>query len=44
VLRDGAVLTSFPADHADDTAEVKEKVVGWLEGNESRPAADIGRQ
>ena len=44
VLRDGAVLTSFPADHLDDTADVKEKMVGWLEGNGSRPAADVGRQ
>ena len=44
VIRDGAVLTSFPAGRSDDAAEVQEKAVGWLEGNGSRPAADVGRQ
>ena len=44
VQQDGAVVTSFPAEPADTAAEVEEKVRGWLEGNRSRPALDIGRQ
>ena len=44
VLRDGAPVTSFPLDGADGPVDVQEKVVGWLEGNRSRPEADIGRQ
>lgn len=44
VSRDGAPVTSFPADPADGPGEVKEKVVAWLEANASRPATDIGRQ
>jgi hypothetical protein len=44
VLRDGAPVTSFPVDGADGPVDVQEKVVGWLEGNRSRPEADIGRQ
>ena len=44
VLQDGALVTSFPADAADGASEVREKVTGWLEGNRSRPAADVGRQ
>jgi hypothetical protein len=44
VLQDGALVTSFPADAADGAADVREKVTGWLEGNRSRPEADVGRQ
>jgi hypothetical protein len=44
VLQDGALLTSFPAEAGDGPGEVREKVTGWLEGNRSRPEADIGRQ
>ena len=44
VMRDGAPLTSFPADPEDGPGEVREKVVAWLEGNASRPTTDIGRQ
>ncbi|MEO7476122.1 MAG: hypothetical protein ABIY46_12390, partial [Gemmatimonadales bacterium] len=44
VLQEGALVTSFPADDGDGAGEVQEKVTGWLEGNESRPAADVGRQ
>ena len=44
VLQDGALVTSFPADAADAAGQVRDKVTGWLEGNRSRPAADVGRQ
>ena len=44
VTRDGAPVTSFPADAADGPGEVKQKVIAWLEANASRPASDIGRQ
>ena len=44
VLRDGAPVTSFPADPAEGAGAVKEKILGWLQGNESRPALDVGRQ
>jgi hypothetical protein len=44
VLRDGSPVTSFPADPAEGAAAVKEKIIGWLEGNEARPVADVGRQ
>lgn len=41
---DGALVTSIPADPADSSSEVKDKVLRWLEANESRPVQDIGRQ
>jgi hypothetical protein len=44
VLRDGAPVKSFALDGSDGPVDVHEKVVGWLEGNRSRPEADIGRQ
>jgi hypothetical protein len=44
VRRDGALITSFPANPADSASEVKEKIVGWLRGNESRPIHDVDRQ
>ena len=44
VTQDGAPVTSFPADPADGPLEVSEKIVRWLEGNETRPTEDIGRQ
>jgi hypothetical protein len=44
VRRDGSPVTTFPADPDEGAAAVKEKIIGWLEGNESRPAADVGRQ
>jgi len=44
VLQDGALLTSFPAEDGDEPGEVREKATAWLEGNRSRPSADIGRQ
>lgn len=44
VLRDGAPVTSFPANPGEGASAVKEKIIGWLEGNEARPALDIGRQ
>jgi hypothetical protein len=44
VLRDGAPVTSFAAQPGEPAAAVKEKILGWLEANESRPALDVGRQ
>jgi hypothetical protein len=44
VLRDGAPVTSFPADPGEGAGAVKEKILGWLQGKESRPALDVGRQ
>ena len=44
VLRDGSPVTSFPANPGEGANVVKEKIIGWLEGNETRPVADIGRQ
>jgi hypothetical protein len=44
VLRDGAPVTSFPADPGEGAVAVKEKIIGWLEGNSARPALDVGRQ
>ncbi len=44
VTRDGAPITSFSAEAGEGAGAVKEKIIGWLEGNESRPALDVGRQ
>jgi hypothetical protein len=44
VLRDGAPVTSFTANPGEGATAVKEKIIGWLEGNETRPALDVGRQ
>jgi hypothetical protein len=44
VRRDGAPVTSFPANPAEGAGAVRDKILGWLEGNESRPALDVGRQ
>jgi hypothetical protein len=44
VTSGGAQVTSFPAGTGDRPGEVEEKIVRWLEGNESRPTQDIGRQ
>ncbi|MDF3052718.1 MAG: hypothetical protein K0S19_823 [Geminicoccaceae bacterium] len=44
VLRDGAPVTSFPANPDEGARVVKDKIIGWLEGNETRPVADVGRQ
>ncbi len=44
VLRDGAPVTSFAANPGEGAPAVKEKILGWLEANESRPALDLGRQ
>jgi len=43
VTREGAPITTFPADPDDGPGEGREKVVAWLEANASRPATDIGR-
>jgi hypothetical protein len=44
LLHDGAPLTSFAAEPGEAASSVKEKIVGWLEANRSRPAMDVGRQ
>ena len=44
VTRDGAPVTSFPAQDREGPAEVREKVLEWLRANQTRPAADVGRQ
>jgi hypothetical protein len=44
LLHDGAPLTTFAAEPGEAAASVKEKILGWLEGNRSRPAMDVGRQ
>jgi hypothetical protein len=44
VLRDGAPVTSFAAEPGEGAVAVKEKILGWLEGNTARPALDVGRQ
>jgi hypothetical protein len=43
VMRGGAPLTSFPAQHRERFSDIREKVLEWLEANESRPEADVGR-
>jgi hypothetical protein len=44
VLRDGAPVTSFAAEPGEGAVAVKQKIIGWLEGNSARPALDVGRQ
>jgi hypothetical protein len=44
VTRDGAPITSFPAQEREGPGDVREKVLAWLRGNESRPELDVGRQ
>jgi hypothetical protein len=44
LLHEGAPLTSFAAEPAEAPASVKEKILGWLEANRSRPAVEVGRQ
>jgi hypothetical protein len=44
IMHDGVPVTSFVAEPGESAGAVKDKIIGWLEGNESRPAADVGRQ
>jgi hypothetical protein len=44
VLHDGAPVTSFAAEPDEAAGSVREKILGWLEANRSRPAMDVGRQ
>jgi hypothetical protein len=44
VTRDGAPITSFPAQDREGPDEIREKVLEWLRANESRPELDVGRQ
>jgi hypothetical protein len=44
VSREGAPVTSFPAQNAEGASDVRAKILEWLEANESRPTLDVGRQ
>jgi hypothetical protein len=44
LLHEGAPLTSFTAEPGESAGSVKEKILGWLEANRTRPALDVGRQ
>ena len=44
LLHEGAPLTTFAAEAGEAAVAVKEKILGWLEANRSRPAMDVGRQ
>jgi hypothetical protein len=44
LLHDGAPITSFAAEPGEPAGSVKEKILGWLEANRTRPAMDVGRQ
>jgi hypothetical protein len=44
VTHDGALVTSFPAQSGEPAGDVRDKIVEWLEANESRPTLDVGRQ
>jgi hypothetical protein len=44
VTRDGAPVTSFPAQDRESPETVRGKVLDWLRANQSRPEADVGRQ
>jgi hypothetical protein len=44
VTRAGAPITSFPAQHRERPSDIRDKVLEWLEANESRPEADVGPQ
>ena len=44
VLHNGAPVTRFPAEPDEAAGSVREKILGWLEANRSRPAMDVGRQ
>jgi hypothetical protein len=44
VTRDGAPITSFQAQDSESAGQVRNKVLEWLEANESRPSLDVGRQ
>jgi hypothetical protein len=44
LLHDGAPVTSFAAEPDESAGAVKDKILGWLEANRTRPAMDVGRQ
>lgn len=44
LLHDGAPVTSFAAEPDESAGAVKQKILGWLEANRTRPAMDVGRQ
>jgi hypothetical protein len=44
LMHEGAPVTSFGAEPGEAAASVKEKILGWLEANRSRPTMDVGRQ
>jgi hypothetical protein len=44
LLHQGAPVASFAAEPDESAGVVKDKILGWLEANRSRPALDVGRQ
>jgi hypothetical protein len=44
LLHQGAPVASFAAEPDESAGVVKDKILGWLEANRSRPAMDVGRQ
>lgn len=43
LLRDGAPVTTFPANPGESESAVRDKALEWLRAQDDRPAADINR-
>ena len=44
VTSEGSTVTTFPVSPGEKGDSIREKIVEWLEANEDRPEADVGRQ
>ncbi len=44
VTHAGSTVTTFPVTDGERGDSIREKIVEWLEANEGRPEADVGRQ
>ena len=44
VTSEGSTVTTFPVSPGEKGDSSREKIVEWLEANEDRPDADVGRQ
>jgi hypothetical protein len=44
VRSDGVPVANFTEEPGEGAVGVKEKIIGWLQANESRPTSDVGRQ
>jgi hypothetical protein len=44
VTYEGSTVTTFPVSDEEKGDSIREKIVEWLEANEDRPDADVGRQ